>query len=73
MKKRAQQILIRHKVRRAQLARDLGITASALWQWQTVLEKRERSPSFKVVERIMEITDGEVTANDFIRQTEAAQ
>jgi DNA-binding transcriptional regulator YdaS (Cro superfamily) len=40
MKKRAQQILIRHKVRRAQLARDLGITASALWQWQTVPAER---------------------------------
>lgn len=33
MAKRAQQILIRHKVRRTHLARDLGITASALWQW----------------------------------------
>lgn len=51
------------------LAKRLGVSR---W-YVNRLEKRERSPSFKVVERIMELTDGEVTANDFLRQSEGAQ
>lgn len=34
MDKRAQQIMVRHGVRRTHLARELGITNSAVWQWK---------------------------------------
>lgn len=54
----------------AAMAERVGVGESAMSRYET----GSRRPEWSVLARIMEITNGEVTANDFVEQadTEAA-
>lgn len=55
--------LSKAKIDRNEFARQVGVDAVTVWRW----EKGKRYPPFTSITKIMEVTDGKVTANDFVK------
>jgi hypothetical protein len=59
------EFLILHKIEPADFAKRAGVTREALRLWLS----RQRTPRQKAMARIVEMTDGSVTPNDFLPTT----
>lgn len=60
--------LKRHKIDRKEFAEAVGVDRVSVYRWET-----GKSFPIRHLSKIVALTDGKVTANDFVQPQEAAQ